>query len=278
MNNLFTRFLLREEDAMPSMPSPKKDPKMKIPGADKTVPPPDEPPDLTQPSSSNGKMGGGGAPSPDMGGDPAAGDVTSSPGDPPLPDAAGGGGDMPPDPSGAGGEDPTADPAAGDVTSSPGDSDPSMGGVQSPQAQIEQDEKDVFSDLKPGQLVIQRAELRDKYKLLYNTIMETIEKINKISHTTYDDTMLDFIVKKLVGLKNNIKDAIIDTFATRTYLENKIELQRFIVTFNRLSNMLSEIYKSRVKRNEVILRQNNTKNRVKRNLDFPVFSRGFDVQ
>ena len=64
--------------------------------------------------------------------------------------------------------------------------------------------------------------------------------------------MLDFIVRKLVSLKNITRDALNDTFATRTYVENKFEFQRLVLIFNLIANMLSEIYKSRIKRRDKI--------------------------
>lgn len=277
MNTLFTKFLLHEDiPPDPTVTNKKPQPKMEMPNADKSVQPPDDPPDLT---SEQPSQGGGG----DLGA--AMGAPPGGAGNPADPSAAGGdpsmaGADPNANPDGSG--DPNADPnaaGAGDPSAAGlGDPNAAMGGgVQSPEAQIEQDEKDVFSDLKPGQLVIQRGELRDKYKMLYSTIVDSLEKINKISHTTYDDTMLDFIVKKLMGMKIAIKDTLIDTFSTRTYVENKIELQRFITTFNRLTNMLTEIYKSRLQRNDAISRLNTDK-KPRQEVDFPVFSRGYDIQ
>lgn len=266
MDNIFMRYILNEATPPPTAAPPpnKQDSKMEIPGADKGIEPPAEPPDVTNPP-------------PDTGGDPSAsadmggGDAAPSPN-------AGAEGDPSADPSMQGGE---GDPSAQGADAGAGGAPPAGAGaptVQSPEGQIDQDEKDTFSDLKPEQMAIKKAELRERYKSLYIIIVETIEKINKISHTTYDDTMLDFIVKKLSGMKSTIKDTLIDTFNTRTYVENKIELQRFIVVFNRLANMLTEIYKSRLKRQEVVMKQNNTKSRNKAPANFPIFARGYDAQ
>ena len=256
MDSIFARYILGEAappvDPSQQPPTQPQEDKMEIPGADKSLQPPDQPPDLTQ--------------SPQEG----EGDQTAA-------DQSVAGGDVPQDQAGAEGDPNQQQPdASGADMSNPA----GMGGptIQSPEAQIEQDEKDTFSDLKPEQMIILKAELRDNYKSLYTLAMDTLEKINKISHTTYDDSMLDFIVRKLVLLKTQIKDTLINTFSTRTYIANKIELARFTFVFNQLTNMLTQIYQSRLKRQKTIQDMNNKQSKPSHDPEeFPLFSRGYDV-
>ena len=261
MDIIFAKYLLGEAavnpvDINPAQQNVQKpqDQKMEMPGADKALQPPDEPPDLTAPPQDD--SGGGEAPP----ADPAAG------------------GDPNADPNAE--QDPNADPnaAAEDPNAAAAPAGAGVPTIQSPEAQIEQDEKDTFSDLKPEQMIIMKSELRDNYKTLYKLIIDTIDKINKISHTTYDDSMLDFIVKKFIGLKNQIRDSLIDAFATRTYVANKIELARFTYIFNQLTNMLTEIYKSRLKRQEAITKMNKSSKMHHDVEEFPLFSRGYEQQ
>lgn len=256
MDSIFARYILGEAASpsvdptqqTPSQPPQKKEEKMEIPGADKSLQPPDEPPDLTNPPPTN--------------------DGTSSEGDASANESPVDG-EVPPEGGGEG------DPTAQNPSLSPA----GMGGptIQSPEPQIDQDEKDTFSDLKPEQMIIMKAELRDNYKDLYHLIIETLDKINKISHTTYDDTMIDFIVRKFIGLKTQIKDTLIDTFSTRTYVANKIELARFTFIFNQLTNMLTQIYQSRLKRQQKIQDMNKINQHKHDAEEFPLFSRGYDT-
>lgn len=255
MDNIFARFILGEAAGDTPIPQQQKpEPKVEIPGADKGLQPPDEAPDFTaQPDNSQGA-------------DPTSGDK------------------QPPDQSTGTEGDPNAqqDPNAMEGQEDPNAGSPTagMGGptIQSPEAQIDQDEKDTFSDLKPEQMIILKAELRDNYKELYTLIIDTLEKINKISHTSYDDTMLDFIVKKFMSLKTQIKDTLIDTFQTRTYIANKIELSRFTFIFNQLTNMLTQIYQSRLKRQQKIEELNKVNQPKHDPEEFPIFSRGYETQ
>ena len=151
-------------------------------------------------------------------------------------------------------------------------------GVQGPEDELKQTEKEVFSDLTPEQMIIKNAELKDQYRTLHSIIVDSIDKINKISHTTYDDSMLDFIVKKLVSMKTMIRDTLIDVFPTRTYVENKIELQRFIMVYNKIANMISAIYQSRIKRQDKIAELNKPSQNSHDPEEFPLFTRGYDTQ
>lgn len=141
--------------------------------------------------------------------------------------------------------------------------------LQGPNSEIEQAEQNTFSDLKPEQMDIKIRELKTQYKVLHDNILKTLEKINKVSHTTYDDGMLDFIVRKLISLKNITRDSLNDTFPTRTYVENKFEFQRLVLIFNLIANMLTEIYKSRIKRREKIDEITSKENKKKEPADFP---------
>ena len=154
--------------------------------------------------------------------------------------------------------------------------------VESPEAQtvdLDQLEQDTFKDLKPEQMEIKKKELRKQFRSLNSIIIGSIDKINKISHTSYDDELLNFIVRKLLALKNLSRDTLTDTFNTRTYLENEIELQRMITVFNYLTNLMDKVYESRIKRqNKITEIINKETKHNKSSLDLPTFSRNYEIQ
>lgn len=154
--------------------------------------------------------------------------------------------------------------------------------VESPEAQtvdLDQLEQDTFKDLKPEQMEIKKKELRKQFRSLNSIIIDSIDKINKISHTSYDDELLNFIVRKLLALKNLSRDTLTDTFNTRTYLENEIELQRMITVFNYLTNLMDKVYESRIKRQNKITEIINKETKHNKSfLDLPTFSRNYEIQ
>lgn len=132
-------------------------------------------------------------------------------------------------------------------------------GMGQPGNELDQLETDVFSVLKPDQMAVKIEELKMQYKKLNDVITDSLERINKISRTTYDNSMIDFIVRKLLDLKDLSRDALLKTFKTRTYVENQIEFQKLLMAYNMIANLLSEIYESRIKRKSQYDKSNNKK-------------------
>jgi len=250
---LFESFILREAgEAADKKP-------FKLAGGEEAVPMRQNTPDFTQSQQQQEPppdAAGGAAPPQDAGGDPAAQ----------------GGEEAPPEEGGEEGapEDPNA---AGDMAGG------EEMGPQNAEEELQQDEKEVFSDLKPEQMAIKVKELKDQYATLHQIIMDNLDKINKISHTTYDDALLDLIVRKMALLKSMIRDSLDKTFATRTYAENKQELARFTITYNEIEILLRNIRQSRINRADALAERNAKSGRKSGSPEFPtLFTRGYDVQ
>lgn len=133
-------------------------------------------------------------------------------------------------------------------------------------------------DIKPEQMNIKVTELKNQFKKLNSVITSALEKLDKISHTTYDSALIEFITRKLMELREYSKDFLLKSFNTKTYIENQIELQRMIVTFNLITNLVSQIKDFRVKRQEIINDRNDHLFKSKKANSNPlVFSRGYDL-
>lgn len=193
---------------------------------------------------------------------------------PPDETGAEGGGEVPPEeqqqepgmeeeqPPMEGGEDPNA----------------MMGGEPSDAEELDQAEGEIFKDIKPEQMNIKISELKQQFKKFNSVIVAAMEKLDDVSHTTYDDALLEFIARKLLELKELSRDYLLKTFNTRTYIQNQIELQRMIVAFNLVTNLISEIRQSRIKRKEAIEERNNKLFKIKDKTEkFPnQYPRGFE--
>ena len=177
----------------------------------------------------------------------------------------GSGGEVPADDGSM--QDPNADPNAG------------MDGGMEPAApadDLDPAQDPTNFDIKPEQMNIKVTELKNQYKKLNSVITSALEKLDKISHTTYDSAMIEFITRKLMELKDYSKDFLLKSFNTKTYIENQIELQRMIVTFNLITNLVSQIKDSRVKRQEIIADRNQHLFKAKKSNPL-VFSRGYEL-
>ena len=113
---------------------------------------------------------------------------------------------------------------------------------------LDQAESEVFSNLKPDQFAIRIKTLKKQYKNLHETIIDTLDQMNKLTKTSYDTNMIEFATRRLLELKDNVRDALVLSFPTRTYVENEIELQKATAAFNQIYNMINIVYDSRLKR------------------------------
>ena len=122
-------------------------------------------------------------------------------------------------------------------------------GLEGPEEQqaedFSSDEQEVFSDLKPEQMAVKHKELKNQFKNFNDTIFNAIDKINNISHASYDDSLLGFIIRKLLELKDMSRDYLLDVYDTKSYIENQIQLQKMVTTFNYITNLLSNIRQNR---------------------------------
>ena len=187
--------------------------------------------------------------------------------------------EVPPEGGGEGEEQLDAPEAGGEEGENPegndGEEMPQSGGTEPPAEEENQD--DIFSDLKPEQMDIKTIELKNQFKNINSVVTASIDKINKISRNTYDDTLVEFIIRKLLQLRDYSRDYVIKTFKTKSYLENQVEFQRMMITFNLISNLFNNIKVTRLERREMIEKKNNHLFKIKKNnsKSYPVFSRGF---
>lgn len=153
-------------------------------------------------------------------------------------------------------------------------------GEEGEEESLDSYEKDVFRDLSPEQMIIKNKELKAQFKSFNNIIFDSLEKLNNISHTSYDNNILDFVVRKLVELKDISRDYTVDAFNTKSYIENQIQLQKMVATFNRIVNLLSNVRDNRQREFEKELEQNKKYSFGKgRANDYPyIFSKDIDYE
>jgi orf73 len=141
-----------------------------------------------------------------------------------------------------GGEEVPAEDGAGEEEGLEG---PTVATQEDP---LDQAESEVFSNLKPEQFAIRIKTLKNQYKNLHSTIVDTLDQMNKLTKTSYDSNMIEFATRRLLELKDNVRDALVLSFPTRTYVENEIELQKATAAFNQIYDMINIVYDSRLKR------------------------------
>lgn len=238
--SLFERMMLGE--AVPTTastidtnnPNKKKNPP---PTANNPQQDNNEPPDFTatdqndeqQPNQNDPMQPPEEPPTQDTGG----ADSMTPPEEPPADDMGGGEGDMGTE-EGTGEEQPPEEMPEGGETE-----------LQAPGEEQGDDlksaEQELFADLGPDKLAIKTEELKNRFKDLYDSVNGSLDKLNKISRTTDDADEIDFLVRKLLDIRDLTRDGLLKAFATKTYVENQLELKRLIVLYGAITSCFTSI-------------------------------------
>lgn len=259
-----------KDDATPSVTTANGNQSVNQPEQDSNS----QPPDLnSQPSSG----GGGEAPSNNAGAEEAPQGPPPQEND--MGQEPGGEEEAPPEEDQEGEEAPPEEGEEGEYGEE-GYEDDGYGEEEQEDDSLDSYEQDIFRDLSPEQMIIKNKELKAQFKSLNNIIFDSLEKLNNISHTSYDNTILDFVVRKLVELKDISRDYTVDAFNTKSYIENQIQLQKMVATFNRIVNLLSNVRDNRQREFEKELEQNKKYSFGKgRANDYPyIFSKDIDYE
>ena len=166
--------------------------------------------------------------------DTAGADSMTPPEEPPADDMGAGEGDMGTGEEGTGEEQPPEEMPEGGETE-----------LQAPGEEQGDDlksaEQELFADLGPDKLAIKTEELKNRFKDLYDSVNGSLDKLNKISRTTDDADEIDFLVRKLLDIRDLTRDGLLKAFATKTYVENQLELKRLIALYGAITSCFTSI-------------------------------------
>lgn len=183
---------------------------------------------LPEDEPAGGDAGGGDA----GGGDTADGGLDAGGG-------SGGGEEPLPDDGGEGGED-TGDSEGGDDT---GEEDPEEEGKDGNDldGDIKEIENQLFSNINPNQMKEKKYQLKKDYMELYETILRLLDDLNKIPRNSNTQTVLDFLNKKTMELKDLVSYNILHNYDNKTYIENTLTYQECLAALNSIGTILKEL-------------------------------------
>ena len=108
-------------------------------------------------------------------------------------------------------------------------------------AEISKVEEDIFSVLSPEQQNIRIFELKGNFAKTYDDIEDTLEKINSLTKTSENQSVLERVVKSLNSMKDMIQFYITNTFDTKSYIENSATYKKYLTALQVISNILKEV-------------------------------------
>lgn len=108
-------------------------------------------------------------------------------------------------------------------------------------AEIGKVEEDIFSVLSPEQQNIRIFELKGNFAKTYDDIEDTLEKINSLTKTSENQSVLERVIKSLNSMKDMIQFYITNTFDTKSYIENSTTYKKYLTALQVISNILKEV-------------------------------------
>ena len=111
--------------------------------------------------------------------------------------------------------------------------------------EIKQLEDELFQNLTPEQVEVKKVELKEQYVKLYEDIDKVIDKLSKVERQEDYIRPINFVVKKLMEMRELLKDALTINFKSKSYMENQILLMRFMSNYTTLTKIIEELNKSK---------------------------------
>ena len=139
-----------------------------------------------------------------------------------------------------GGENPESSPSDSDDGGSGSDS---AGGDNNSDEEVNDDNTDIFSSLSAEEQQIKIKELKGLYQQMYTSCDELLDRINNLDYTEDSLPIMTRITYALYDLKKYISEYIISIFPRKSYIENDIAFNRFLMILNSVKDILSRYQK-----------------------------------
>ena len=139
-----------------------------------------------------------------------------------------------------GGENPESSPSDSDDGGSGSDS---AGGDNNSDEEVNDDNTDIFSSLSAEEQQIKIKELKGLYQQMYTSCDELLDRINNLDYTEDSLPIMTRITYALYDLKKYISEYIISVYPRKSYIENDIAFNRFLMILNSVKDILSRYQK-----------------------------------
>lgn len=121
------------------------------------------------------------------------------------------------------------------------DSSDDVSDTDSLEDKIKKTEAEIFNTLSEDEKVIKNKELIDNYIEAKKTIKLFTEKVRTITVTDNNREILYFVEDSLISLDNIIRDYIISRYNKKSYIENFITYNHFILTITQLVEIVNKL-------------------------------------
>lgn len=143
-----------------------------------------------------------------------------------------------------GGEDYTDDGGGEGGEDQGGDAGASGGGDGSIQADDNRGmEGEIFKDLTKDQIDIKHQELKSNFTKIYDATSNLIDRLNDLPSNENYMATISFVSNQLADLRQLVTDYLNNVYSTKSYMENSINYNKFLMTLKGINDILEEVYK-----------------------------------
>lgn len=112
---------------------------------------------------------------------------------------------------------------------------------EAPVDDIKRQEEEMYSNMSPEQLDIMHRELKSRFIDIYNICTNTIERLSAVHVSEDNVSTLEYISRTLSTTKDMIVDYIDNIYKSKSYIENNINYNKYLVIINAVNKMLESI-------------------------------------
>lgn len=145
--------------------------------------------------------------------------------------------------------DDSGDGSEGDPSTDDGTSEEMDPGIEDdssndPNAKLKELEKSIFDQLSTEQKALKTKELKTLYNSVYDKCAEIINTISAADRNPEQAKVYDYVMNSLTDLQKYIKDYLFNIYDSKTYIENMVQLQKYLTVLDTVSNIFEEVKNS----------------------------------
>ena len=115
--------------------------------------------------------------------------------------------------------------------------------------EVNDDNTDIFASLTAEEQQIKIKELKDLFQNMYISCDEILDRLNNLQFTEDSIPIMNRLTYSIYDLKKYIQEYIISVFPRKSYIENDIAFNRFLMILNTIQDILSR-YKTKADKDE----------------------------
>lgn len=119
-----------------------------------------------------------------------------------------------------------------------------------PNAKLKELEKSIFDQLSTEQKALKTKELKTLFNSVYDKCSEIINTISSADRNPEQAKVYDYVMSSLTDLQKYIKDYLFQIYDSKTYIENMVQLQKYLTVLDTVSNIFEEVKNSSSEENK----------------------------